>query len=374
MKLSWTLINGIVFFQALVFSLLLTPVSITLGKRFGLIDHPKIDRFHKQTKVRSGGIAIFLGFAIAALLDLVLVYFLYKNDALFQENVSRLLGNVKAVLPRLIGLMAGASFIFLVGLVDDRFTLRPRTKLLCQVLSAVPLLLVGIRIRLFLPAGFGILLTMFWIVLLTNSFNLLDNMDGLASGTAIIVSLVFSFVSWQAGNRFMTVILILLAGSIMGFWYFNFIKSRLFMGDGGSHFIGYMIAALSIQATYYKTGAPTSLPVLTPLVILAVPLFDTISVMFIRFREGRPLMKGDTNHFSHRLVSLGMSPRQAVVFIYLVTVCVALAAMPLGYLPLVPALVQFSQVVFWFFLIFLIERAGKRKLDEEKNKLRGVNE
>ncbi len=363
MKLSWAIIYVGIFSEALIFSLILTPLSERLGRYFSLIDEPRTGKIHRVRKARSGGIAIYISFILVLAIDLCAGYVLYRHSHYLSGDVVRLIANIPGIAHKLIALLIGATFIFIIGLIDDRFSLKPLTKLSCQILSAVPLILAGIRIQLFLPAGLGVVLTIFWIVFLINSFNFLDNMDGLSSGIAVIVALVLVYVSWQARDRFVMATLLALAGSILGFWYFNFFKSRLFMGDGGSLFIGYMIAALTILATYYRRGVPTALPVLTPLIILGVPIFDTISVLFIRFRKHRPLMKGDTNHFSHRLVALGMSRRQAVVFIYLVTVCVALAAMPLAYLPLRPALIQTLQVALWFVLIFLIEQAGKKKID-----------
>ena len=369
MNLSWSILYISIFLLSLVFSLLLTPLSGRIGRFFSLMDEPKKWKIHKEEKARSGGIAIFFSFVLVLLPGLGLGLFLHHaGSSLLSRDVSRLIANIPGIAGKLGGLLCGAPFIFIVGLVDDRVTLRPWTKLFCQILSTLPLLLGGIRIQLFLPVGFGVLLTVFWIVLLTNSFNFIDNMDGLASGIAIIVSLMLAFVSLGAQERFMTAILLALAGSILGFWYFNFIRSKLFMGDGGSLFIGYMIAALTIMATYYQNGVPTALPVLTPIIILGVPLFDMASVLFIRYRAGRPLMKGDTNHFSHRLVELGMTRKQAVLFIYLVTICVALAALPLAYLPLLPALILTGQAALWFVLIFLLERTGKRKMEEKIHK------
>ncbi|MBN1900431.1 undecaprenyl/decaprenyl-phosphate alpha-N-acetylglucosaminyl 1-phosphate transferase [Candidatus Sumerlaeota bacterium] len=366
MNISWHVIYGGIFFAALVFSLILTPFSEYLGKRFALIDEPKAGKFHQKRKPRSGGIAIFGGFMGSVGAGLILASIIPPDFSLWNPNVSRILANIPSVYYKLVALLSGAGFIFIVGVIDDKTTLKPWTKLFCQIIAAIPLILAGVRIQFFLPSAFGIILTVFWIVLLTNSFNLLDNMDGLSSGIAVIVCIALGMVSIQAGERLMTALFLAMAGSVLGFWYHNFIRSKLFMGDGGSLFIGYMIAALTILSTYYEKGVPTALPVLTPLIILGVPLFDTFSVLFIRFRLGKPLMQGDTNHFSHRLVNLGMTPRGAVIFIYLVTICVAMAALPLAYLPLKSAVILTLQAGLWFVLIFLIERAGKKKIETER--------
>ena len=360
MNLSWPVIYLGIFVEALIMSLLLTPRSETIGRKLGLLDRPGKAKIHRETKARSGGLAIFAAFMITFLTGLALAFILSQKEGMLTASVSGLLKNIPHIAPKIIGLTVGAVFIFAVGVIDDRLTLGPWTKLICQILSAIPLIVVGIRIEMFLPFWVGAVLTVFWVVLLTNSLNFLDNMDGLSSGIAVICSLILAIVSWRAGDRFVTALIFAFSGAIIGFWYFNFIKSRLFMGDGGSLFIGYMLGAMTIMATYYDRGVPTGLPVLTPIIILGVPLFDTFTVLLIRFREGRPLMQGDTNHFSHRLVQLGMSRKQAVVFIYFVTLCVGLTSLPLARLALVPALIQTALVVCWFVIIFLLERAAKK--------------
>jgi UDP-GlcNAc:undecaprenyl-phosphate GlcNAc-1-phosphate transferase len=151
----------------------------------------------------------------------------------------------------------------------------------------------------------------------------------------------------------------MLAGALVGFLRYNFNPARIFLGDSGSLLIGYLLASLTIVATYYQRGVPTALPVLMPAVVLGVPLFDTISVMLIRLKLGKPLMQGDTNHFSHRLLRLGMNVRQAVAFIYLTTLAMGLAAVPLQHLPPRGALTQTSLIVLLFILIYLLERAGR---------------
>ncbi|HOE63054.1 MAG TPA: MraY family glycosyltransferase [Candidatus Sumerlaeota bacterium] len=367
MKFTWIIIYPVLFTATLLISLILTPLADRLGRKLSLLDRPQQGKIHNETKSRSGGVAIFASFMLVFFVGLCLAYIAYRSS-LFHDDVSKFIANIPFVAHKILWLLIGSAVIFAAGVVDDRITMRPWTKLFWQIVSSLALLMAGIRIHLFLPSWLGAMLTVFWVVLLTNSFNFMDNMDGLSSGIAAIVSLVLGSVAWREHDVFVTALLFVLAGAVLGFWYFNFIKSRLFMGDAGSLFIGYMIAALTAQTTYYKPGVPTGLPVLTPLIILGVPLFDTISVLWIRYREGRPLMKGDTNHFSHRLVFLGMTHKQAVIFIYLVTLCVALCSLPLAYLPFAPALVFAAQVICWFLIIYLLERTGKRKIKEGNNK------
>jgi UDP-GlcNAc:undecaprenyl-phosphate GlcNAc-1-phosphate transferase len=200
-------------------------------------------------------------------------------------------------------------------------------------------------------------------------------MNGLTSGISSIVLLVLSFISYQYGEIFMTMIFLSMAGSILGFWRYNFFKGHPFMGDNGSMFIGYLIAVLTIIATYYKKGIPTSLPVLMPVVILGVPLFDTITVIWLRLKRGAPIMQGDTNHFSHRLVALGMNKKQSVLFIYLLTFCVAINGILLVYLPYKGSILLGIQTFMIFMLIYILERVSVSKntnmkiIEENKNKI-----
>jgi len=362
MKISWEFIYLGVFLETLIFSLILTPIAERIGLKLNLVDQPSVKKTHQGTIARSGGLAIFLSFIFSIFLNIFIVQQILLHTQFVPDEIKIYLQNIHYVLSRLCGILIGATFIFFVGIIDDRFNLGPWTKLLCQILSVIPLIITHIRIVLFIPFPFiGYILTIFWVMLLTNSFNFLDNMDGLTSGIGAIILLVLSFISWNSGEIFMTTIFLALAGSIIGFWRYNFFRGRPFMGDGGSLFIGYLIAALTILATYYKRGIPTSFPVLMPIVVLGVPIFDTVTVLWLRWRRRAPLMQGDTNHFSHRLVALGMSKRQAVIFIYFVTFCVALNAIPLQYLPLAGVVTVGFQTLIFFALIYILERVSVLK-------------
>jgi len=357
--LNWPLAYLILFVSALLLSWRLTPAAGRLGRRFGLVDVPGGRKQHRGPTPRSGGIALFatcwlvIGAAVAG--------GLLAGRLGDGGPVLAIARNMPRVLPQFGALALGAAWIFAVGLWDDRRPLRPIVKLGCQILAAAPLLLSGVQIVSFLPwQWLGGALTVAWIVLLINSFNFLDNMDGLSAGVGAIVAAVLAWISWRADEYLMTAMFVTLAGALLGFLRHNFAPARIFMGDSGSLFLGYMLAALTVRATYYKLGVPTRLPVLTPLIVLGVPLFDTCSVLWIRWREGRPLMQGDRNHFSHRLVDLGMTQRGAVVFIYLTTLCVALGALLLRQLNLLGALLVALQTVLWFVIIYSIERLGKR--------------
>lgn len=360
MSLSIDLLNLGIALTAFVLALFFVPLAQWFGMRFGFVDPVNPAKIHQEPKVRCGGLGIFLAFMSTLLLGLIIALSGVAAPYL-PAGVTAHLPNIPSMALQMGGILAGASLLFFTGLADDRFNLRPLPKLVLQILSAVPLVLTGTVIKSFLPGLLpGIILTICWVVLLTNSMNFLDNMNGLSSGIAIVCAFNFYLISRGSGEYFTMAMFALLMGSALGFLRYNFPTARLFMGDSGSLFLGFMLAALSIRVTYYKTGVPTHLPVIAPLIVLGVPIFDTISVMLIRWRSGKPLMQGDQNHFSHRLVALGFTRTRTVLFIWMVTLTVGLTAVNLRHLDFRGALLALGQVVLFFLIIYFLENAGKQ--------------
>lgn len=352
----------VAFVQALAASLVLTPVARALGPRLGMIDAPTLERkIHTTPIPRSGGLAVFAAFWGCLLLDVAVAAWVVPGLDWLPAEVRTLAGNIALRLPQLAGLATGCAIIFVLGVMDDARGLSPEVRLLVQVIATVPLLTQGMLIRMFLPEVVSWGVTALWLVLLTNSLNFLDNMNGLTAGVAAIVAAVMALQSALSGEYYMLLVFALLAGSVLGFWRYNFPRASIFLGDSGSTHLGFLLAALMILGTYYRQGVPTQLPILMPLIVLAVPLFDTASVMWIRWRAGRPLMVGDTNHFSHRLVALGMSRVEAVVFIYGATLCTGLAAVALRPLDWRYGLVQLAVIGLMFLGVYTLERVGGRR-------------
>jgi len=160
----------------------------------------------------------------------------------------------------------------------------------------------------------------------TNAFNLLDNMDGLAAGVAFVACGVFLINAWSLGEFFISLMLVAFMGSLLGFLLYNFHPATVFLGDCGSLFIGFIMGSLTLLERYISHASSTLFPILMPVVVLALPLLDTATVMYIRVKERRPIYVGDTRHLSHRLVSLGFSQRTAVLFLYLMTFALGLGA------------------------------------------------
>jgi UDP-GlcNAc:undecaprenyl-phosphate GlcNAc-1-phosphate transferase len=359
--LLWYILALIGFAQALLLSIYLVPIVRDGADRMGLLDRPGLARkLHDRPIPRSGGIAIFGAFWLVLWADVFAAGFLVPHLPL-PDSVRALGANVALKLPELMGVFLGCTTIFILGLLDDRFDLPPGLRLAIQVLACVPLLATGVVLKLFLPAWLAWPITIVWLVLLTNSFNFLDNMNGLTSGVAILISLIMGVMAALSREWYIMMIFVILAGAIWGFWRHNFPNASVFLGDCGSTHLGFLLGSLAILATYWQEGVPTRLPILIPLIIFGIPLFDTISVMWIRWSSGKPLMVGDTNHLSHRLVALGMTRTEAVVFIYVAVVVLGLAAQPLRVLEWKLGLLQAIFIALIFLLLHWLERVSYRR-------------
>jgi len=252
------------------------------------------------------------------------------------------------------------SALNIVGLLDDRNALGAGFKFIVQLIVAIVTAWpMGIRIAEFLPAPYSICITVFWIVLITNAFNFLDNMDGLSAGVAAIAAAIIAITSMSAGQIFVPILAWVMVGSLLGFLCFNFSPATIFMGDAGSLVVGYLMSVLTILTTYYDPSLRlTSLGVMVPLVVLSVPLYDVISVVIHRIRLGESPFRGDWRHFSHRLVKRGMTQRGAVMTIYLATAATGLPAIVLSRIDWPLALLLLLQCVCVVLMIAILEHTG----------------
>jgi len=362
--MQWIALIG-VFSVSFGLSSVLVPVMKRLAWRYHVLDHPGHHKTHVNVHPLLGGGAIYTAFTVVILLGAACLGMAKLGwFAAFPTLQKHLLNQFRIfalTYPKLLGLVAGQFLIALLGLLDDvrGVGFSYKIKFGVQALAAAILVVSGVRLE-FLP--FPILnwgVTILWIIGITNSFNLLDNMDGLSSGVASIISILLGILTIQQGQYFSALLLLTLAGSMLGFLRYNFNPSSIFMGDTGSLLIGYTLAALTVSNSYVTTRSISQLPVVVPVLVLGVPLFDTFSVMVIRWRERRPLFVGDKCHFSHRLVELGMTVRQAVVFIYLVTLCVGMSAILIPELNIFQSLLVLVQEGLIFALITLLMIKGK---------------
>ena len=355
----WELIYLYIFLLSFLVSTTLVNLSRHLAIRFKILDRPNLRRkIHDKSMPLLGGLGMYSAFFTIIIFHMLAILLL-EPDKLPPE-ISIHLSGLKTTLPQLITIFITSLILLGVGLLDDFRGLSAKLKFSIQFIMALCLFLAGIRINLFIDNTLiSAILTITWIIGITNAFNLLDNMDGLSCGSALIASIIFFIVVWTSGQLFVATILACFIGVLLGFLRYNFPPAKIFMGDAGSLFIGYILSILTIISTYYTPRHLSPAPVIMPLVILAIPIFDTLSVIYIRLKKKVSIFTADKNHLSHRLVSIGMSKRQAVLFIYLVNFGIGLGALLLSSLAGKGCLIVLLQAVCILAIIVLLEKVKK---------------
>jgi UDP-GlcNAc:undecaprenyl-phosphate GlcNAc-1-phosphate transferase len=303
-----------------------------LAPRIGFVDKPGHRKIHANPKPLGGGIAIFWAIALpllGVLLGAKLGWF--PADAKVHE--AGVLHQAGAALRLLVAL----AIMHVMGLMDDRKAMGPYVKLVVQLVTAAYLVWSGdFRILTVLGDLPSIVLTVLWITGITNAFNFLDNMDGLSAGVAVVCAFAFLVTTLLIEQWFVAGMLAMLMGALVGFLCFNFPPASIFMGDSGSLVLGMLLACLTVKPQYLPPGSDIHkswYALLTPVIVLAVPIYDLVVVSIIRILKGKSPFTGDTNHFSHRLVRRGMSRRTAVLTIWLVTAATSIAAIMLPRVP-----------------------------------------
>jgi len=373
-----------IFLAAFFLSVGGTYVARRYAGRLGLMDDPGHRKVHTVATPRNGGIGIFWGFALPLLAGVGAVLLITRNSAVgghmsilgygVPDAVVQNLPGLRAHVPLALVLLAGTLGIHILGLVDDRKPLGPWSKVMAQLAIAGALVFIGeyadpVRggaFRILTSLGFmpSAILSILWIVALTNAFNFLDNMDGLSAGVAFICAAMFLIAALFNPHPqwFVAALLLLLMGSTLGFLCFNFPPASIFMGDGGSMVLGFILSVLTIRTTYYDAGNPDAphhwYSVFMPLFVMAVPLYDLVIVMVLRVVRGRSPMMGDTNHFSHRLTRHGFSKRAAVLIIYAVTFATGFSAPLLVRVDDASALLLAGQLLAILVVIGILERVG----------------
>jgi UDP-GlcNAc:undecaprenyl-phosphate GlcNAc-1-phosphate transferase len=293
----------LIFASALVIVIGIMPVVKRTAIRFGFIDEPSTRKVHTRTVPRLGGAAIYLG-CIAALL---------------------LFGDLFYV-SQLVSILIGATFVSFLGMWDDRHGLRPWLKLIGQVVATGILVISGIQVSFFPSQVLNLIATFLWMVGITNALNLLDNMDGLSGGVATVACVFFFLLAVMSGQYLVSSLAAALLGACLGFLYYNLNPASVFMGDTGSLFIGFILAALGIKLRFPDNVAFVTWMV--PVVVLGLPIFDTALVVISRLRRGlNPLTTPGKDHVSHRLVAMGATQREAVLILYLVCCALGVVAM-----------------------------------------------
>ena len=365
----WLLVIAVAFFISMIFCHAIRK----FGPRLGLIDNPGHRKIHEKPMPTDGGLGIWLGvvlpLAIGQLILWLLIWERSDGQIAFPipEYLEIHLPGLLQQSKKLWQLLGLGTILVLLGLLDDICGLGWKIRLSVQFLVAMATVSLGWRASLFIDAPFlTYWLSVFWIVGLINSFNMLDNMDALSAGVATICAGFFALIMLTTPSPetnqpqlFLGAFMLLLAGALLGFLRHNRPPARLFMGDSGAYFIGYLIATSTLSATFAGYDLPRQ-TIFVPVVILAVPLYDTVSVLVIRIKEKRSPFVGDKSHFSHRLVELGFTKPQAVGVVYLVTTICCLGAVLLYHVDFSGAVLIFLQVLLVLLLIAIIETKRKR--------------
>lgn len=292
--------------------------------RTGLVDDPGHRKIHDEPMPLAGGLTVTTALILPTLLAILALWLGHKSgiklpplttatDPLLTHGIHRRSFELATI-------FVGAVGMLLIGLWDDKHESRPAAKFLAQFAVAALVAASGARITLFVPSvAFSLVVTILWILTVINAFNFMDNMNGLCGGLGAIGAFYFGLAAATAAvpQYLVALIAFLTCGALAGFLPHNFPRARSFLGDSGSHLVGYLLAVLAILPHFYTRRNPHAAAVLTPLLILAVPLGDLISVVIIRTRMGKPFYIGDNNHLSHRLVRLGFSRARAVLMIWL---------------------------------------------------------
>lgn len=352
----WKLTYSYIFIFSLFASLVLVSIFRQLALRWKIVDVPQEQRkIHTKAMPLLGGAAMYTAFTFTIALNLIIITF-FSSKGILPEFISGYLSGINSVYKQLIAILGTTFIIVIMGVFDDIKGLSVKTKLGVEIVLASIIFFSGIKISLFINNPFICwLITVFWIVGISNAFNLLDNMDGLSCGIALISGMIFFLFALFSQQFFVATILACFEGVLLGFLFFNFPPAKIFMGDAGSLFIGYTLSLLTIISTYYTSATPTVAPIIMPLLIMAVPIFDTLSVIYIRIKNKTSIFKADKNHLSHRLMHRGMSVKQTLWFIYLLNFCIGLGALLLTALDAQGCYLVLIQAICMIFLIALLE-------------------
>ena len=308
-----------IFAGALIVGVLMTPVMRWVGLKVRAVSGTGGRHVHERVIPRLGGVALAAGWSIPLLV-------MFQTDEFAMASLD---GSNK----QLFGVIFGGLVLCAVGAVDDIKGVKASHKLITQVATAILAYVCGFRIEaIALPFGgamsmgaFALPVTVIWIVGITNALNLIDGLDGLAAGIGFFAALTSFVLAYLSGSVFVALLMAALMGVLLGFLFFNFNPARIFMGDSGSYFLGYVLATMSLAGSLQQK-ASTAVSLLVPVIALGLPIFDTLFSMVRRFLERRPIFSPDRGHIHHRLLDLGLTHRRAVIVLYAVSVVLAASA------------------------------------------------
>ena len=317
--------------SALITALVAVPVWSRWCNRKGLVDEPGERKLHPHPIPLAGGLALATAITLPLIIAAFFIYARGSPEAASQALHSTgphglfdpvTIGLLHHGLTRrdlqLLGIVLGAIGMLLVGLWDDKHELKPGAKFAAQMVISAMVAASGVRITLFVPSIlFSYAVTILWLLTIINAFNFIDNMNGLCAGVGAVASGYFGLIAASQDQYLVGLMAFLILGALLGFLPYNFPRALAFLGDSGSHVVGYLLGILAILPHFYTSGHPRPWAVLVPLFILSVPLVDLAWVVIKRWRMGKPFYQGDRNHLSHQLVQAGFSEPRAVILIWL---------------------------------------------------------
>lgn len=371
---SWSLV--ILILASVLPSFLIAWVVVGIVRqmavKLGLMDKPGARKVHTTPIPLGGGLGIWAGVIGTLLGGTVTVVLAQQQPQWFTwlpEGIEVHLTGLNGKILEIWGIVGCGTVLMILGLMDDRRGLPWQVRMGVEfAVAAFCVYWQGLQLTAFidLPWLTG-LMSVVWIVALINSFNMLDNMDGLSGGVAAISATMLAVMLLTSNDPssnqpqiFVATMLFILVGALGGFLKHNWPPARIFMGDAGSYFVGFWIAVASLLATYAGYRGATPHAVLAPLCVLAIPLYDMVSVIVIRIREGRSPFEGDKRHFSHRLVDLGMSKKQAVLTIYLATMTCSIGALLLPRVDWIGAVLVLVNILLMLSLVQVLETTGRK--------------
>jgi UDP-GlcNAc:undecaprenyl-phosphate/decaprenyl-phosphate GlcNAc-1-phosphate transferase len=288
---------------AFALSLGLTPVAGLLARKLKMLDHPDEHlKKHKRPIPYLGGLAVYAGFIIS-----LVVFKIWES--------STVIG--------VVGVITGTSVITLLGVIDDKAKLSPQIKFVGQIIAAGILIVCNMHLQFLHHPVLSVLLSVIWVVGIVNAMNLIDIMDGLSSGVSAIAAVVFFMIAAQNGRFNDMYILAAFGGAVLGFLPYNFPKAKIYLGDTGALLLGFVLASIAMGESYSRVNP---LAILAPILILGVPIFDTLFIMFLRHRRGVSMFRGSPDHLALRMVKLGLSKQRTVLLLWGVSAVLGLAA------------------------------------------------
>jgi len=332
------------FFIAVITAYGFTPLARQIAFKIRLVDHPNSKKSHAHPTPLLGGLAIFMAFFVATF------FTTNPNNYIF-------------------GILIGGAILLMLGVIDDKLGMMPKMKLSGQILVALIVFKAGVRVITFEDYYMSMFFTVFWIVGITNAFNLLDNLNGLSGGIAGISAVFLGILALKDGQLYIAVLSFALAGACFGFLKHNFPKARIFMGDSGSMFLGFTLACIAVLGSWEtdKISVSFSLPIL----VLGYPIFDTTLVTFLRLIEGRPVFLGGRDHSSHILASVGFKKKRAVLVIYGISFLLGTSALLISVLSLPLAVIVLTvtactMLAFGAYLAFTRLKSAKLRRKQVK--------